>query len=115
MTRSSSSRLLDLDPKIDWTYRRKLKSAQEIVRNLDFEEHSLTESENQSSSVEDKSVTSENIDTNIMADNQDQCKTMVEYARPTLSSTGSSVVKPVIEANNFEIKASTMNMIHNQC
>ena len=40
---------------------------------------------------------------------------MVEYTRPTLESTGSCIVRPAIEANNFDVKASMMNMIYNQC
>ena len=98
MARSSSSRLLDFDPEIDRTCLRKLKSAQEVVRSLNFDEHSPIESGISRTAV------------NKMADNQR--KMMVEYARPTLDGTGSSVVKPVIEANNFEVKASTMNMIY---
>ena len=104
MTRGSSSKLLDFDPEVDSTYRRRLKSAQDIVRSLNFEEQSPSEGE--------KSVNSKEIETDTMAA---QRKTMVEYARPTLDSTGSCVVKPAIEANNFETKAFTMHMIHNQC
>ena len=45
----------------------------------------------------------------------DERKTMVEYAQPTLGRTGSCIVQPAIQANNFEIKASTMNMVQHQC
>ena len=38
MTRSSSSRLLNLDLEIDRTFRRRLESAGDIVRNLNFDE-----------------------------------------------------------------------------
>ena len=38
----------------------------------------------------------------------DDHKTMAEYTRPTLNGTSSCIVRPAIEANNFDVKASTM-------
>ena len=38
MTRSSLSKLLDLDPEVDRTYRRRLRKAEDIVQNLNFDE-----------------------------------------------------------------------------
>ena len=40
---------------------------------------------------------------------------MAEYTWPTLNDASSCIVQLVIEANNFDVKASTMNMIYNQC
>ena len=40
---------------------------------------------------------------------------MAEYITPTLNGTGSCIMRPTIEANNFDVKASTMNMIYDQC
>ena len=104
MTRSSSSKLLAFDPEIDRTSRRRLKSAERAVENPVVEKQQVGEEELQLSEGE-----------NSVAAMADQRRTMVEYARPTLDSTGSCIVRPTIQANNFEVKASTMNMIHNQC
>ena len=111
MTRSSSSRLLDLDPEIERTFRWRLKSAEDIVRNLNFDEQ-FDSKEATIEVKEESSVNRGDLGIEIMAEER---KTMVEYARPTLESTGSCIVYPAIAANNFEVKASTMNMIHNQC
>ena len=112
MTRgSSSSDLLKFDPKIDRTFHRKLKSsAQAVIKSLTFKEQSVSEDDN--ICVEN----SEELESRVAkATMGDQRRTMVEYTRPTLDSTGSCIVRPAIEANNFEVKASTMNMIYNQC
>ena len=92
MTRSSLSKLLDLDPEVDRTYRRRLRKAEDIVQNLNFDE----DEEDISVSGSEQSVTQgENLahisghKTKIMAD---QWRTMVEYARPTLGSIGSCIV-----------------------
>ena len=111
MTRRSSSRLLDLDPEIEWTFRRRLKSAEDIVRNLNFDEQ-FDSKEATIEVKEESSVNRGDLEIETMAEER---KTMVEYARPTLESTGSCIVYPAIAANNIEVKASTMNMIHNQC
>ena len=83
MTRSSSSRLLDLDLEIDRTFRRKLKSSEEIVRNLNFDEQSESE-EAMSVAREESSMNSGDRGVEPIAD---EYKTMVDYARPTLGST----------------------------
>ncbi|KAK5841829.1 hypothetical protein PVK06_004152 [Gossypium arboreum] len=44
--------------------------------------------------------------------NQDPTpRTMYYYAKPTLTGTESSIVRPVVAANNFELKANTIQMI----
>ena len=44
--------------------------------------------------------------------NQDPApRTMYDYAKPTLTRTESSIVRPVIAANNFEMKPNTIQMI----
>ena len=78
---------------------------------MNFDEQSESE-EATLVAKEESSVNSGDLGAKPMADER---KTMVEYAKPTLGSTGSCTVKPTIQANNFEVKASTMNMIHNQC
>ena len=36
---------------------------------------------------------------------------MYNYAKPTLTGTESSMVRPAIAANNFELKPNTIQMI----
>ena len=100
---STSSGLAELDPEIARTYHRSLRSA----RRLQFVEIEEEREENLSDESEAEVNTVE-----VMAD---QRRTMSDYARPTLDSTGSCIVQPAIDANNFEVKASTMNMIYNRC
>ncbi|KAK5770379.1 hypothetical protein PVK06_046529 [Gossypium arboreum] len=38
-------------------------------------------------------------------------RTMYDYAKPNLIGTGSSIVRPAIAANNFELKPNTIQMI----
>ena len=80
-----------------------------MIKSLAFEEQSV--SEDDSSCVEN----SEDFESRTAkATMGDQHRTMVEYTQPTLNSTSSCIVQPAIEANNFEVKASTMNIIYNQ-
>ncbi|KAK5775790.1 hypothetical protein PVK06_043731 [Gossypium arboreum] len=38
-------------------------------------------------------------------------RTMYDYAKPSLTGTESSIVRPAIAANNFELKPNTIQMI----
>ena len=38
-------------------------------------------------------------------------RTMYEYAKPSLTRTKSSIAKPTIVANNFEIKPNIIQMV----
>ncbi|XP_019052129.1 PREDICTED: uncharacterized protein LOC109114250 [Nelumbo nucifera] len=40
-------------------------------------------------------------------------RTMMDYAKPTLTEAASSIVRPAIAANNFEIKPAIIQMIQN--
>ncbi|KAL0305274.1 UNVERIFIED_CONTAM: hypothetical protein Sangu_2493000 [Sesamum angustifolium] len=40
---------------------------------------------------------------------------MMDYSFPTADGTISSIAKPTIEANNFEIKPSIVQIIHQVC
>ncbi|XP_010253000.1 PREDICTED: uncharacterized protein LOC104594412 [Nelumbo nucifera] len=40
-------------------------------------------------------------------------RTMMDYAKPTLTGAASSIVRPAITANNFEIKPGIIQMIQN--
>ena len=105
---SLSSGLADLDPEIDRTYHRRLRSARR-VEIAEIEEERVGSLEDNLSEEFEAEVNTQEV---IMAD---QRRIMSDYARPTLDSTGSCIVQPAIDANNFEVKASTMNMIYNRC
>ncbi|KAK8924214.1 hypothetical protein KSP39_PZI019126 [Platanthera zijinensis] len=101
MTRGTPSDLtLGLDPEIERTFHRRLRSLnQELVLNLE------------------ESVGTAHV--HEMAAEQQQMpevvpqRTMSYYARPNLDDTGSSIVRPPIANNNFEIKSSIIQMIQN--
>ena len=38
-------------------------------------------------------------------------RTIYDYAKPNLTGTDSSIVRPTIVANNFELKPNTIQMI----
>jgi len=38
-------------------------------------------------------------------------RTMYDYAKPNLAGVESSIIRPVIAANNFELKLNTIQMI----
>ncbi|MED6115982.1 hypothetical protein PIB30_095868 [Stylosanthes scabra] len=44
-----------------------------------------------------------------MADKGDQRKTLGEFTVPTTASCGSSIVRPTVEANNFELKPALIH------
>ncbi|CAL1370173.1 unnamed protein product [Linum trigynum] len=84
MTRNHPRGLVDLDPEIERTLRQRRRKQQEQPHTME-EEH--TEVNN---------------------------RTLSYYARPTLDETHSSIRRPNIEANNFEIKTGMLQMIQNQ-
>ena len=44
---------------------------------------------------------------------QNERRTLMEYAQPSIDGTASCIRKPPIQANNFELKPSYVSMIHN--
>ena len=46
-----------------------------------------------------------------MAQEQDQIRTMMDYARPSRDGVTPSITRPTIAANNFEIKPAIIQMI----
>ena len=44
---------------------------------------------------------------------QNNRKTLMEYAQPSIDGTVSCIRKPAVQANNFELKPSYVNMIQN--
>ena len=44
---------------------------------------------------------------------QNNRRTLMEYAQPSIDGTASCIRKPAVQANNFELKPSYVNMIQN--
>ncbi|MED6109577.1 hypothetical protein PIB30_034984 [Stylosanthes scabra] len=49
---------------------------------------------------------------NNMADNANNQRTLVDFITPATTSCGSSIVRPAVEANNFELKSSLIHIVH---
>ena len=98
MTRSSSAELHKLDPEIERTLRKNRKNTS-------------VQTPSQSSAQEE--VVVEIITEGIMEENQP--RTNQDYARPTLDGTTPTIVKPPIQANNFEIKSVAIQLLQQYC
>src|SRR5262249_18195786 len=83
MTRSSSSILVEPDPEIERTLHQKRTEHQRVP--------------SEESTIE-------------MAEAQ---KTMMDYAKPSFDGTNSSIVRPTVATNTFEIKPAIIQMIQN--
>ena len=44
---------------------------------------------------------------------QNNTRTLMEYAQPSIDGHASCIRKPAVQANNFELKSSYVNMIQN--
>ncbi|KAK8926051.1 hypothetical protein KSP39_PZI018317 [Platanthera zijinensis] len=99
MTRGqpSSSENLDFDPEIDRSLAR-IRS----LRRIPFSDPVESIGEPSSSSMADPPNNAQPVE-----------RTMSYYARPNLDDTGSSIVRPAVANNNFEIKSSVIQMIQN--
>ncbi|KAI3819442.1 hypothetical protein L1987_13278 [Smallanthus sonchifolius] len=42
-------------------------------------------------------------------------RTISDFARPSLEALGSSITRPAVDANNFEIKSHEIHMIQSSC
>ncbi|MED6117592.1 hypothetical protein PIB30_111384, partial [Stylosanthes scabra] len=93
---------LSFDPEIERTLRKLRKQAklQEHIHDIPFEE--TLEGEK----FEDK--TSDN-----MAGNEDnnRGRKLADFLIPSAASCGSSVVRPAIDVNNFELKPSLIQLV----
>src|SRR5262249_27826814 len=83
MTRSSGSILVEPDPEIERTLHQRRVEHQQIPS-----EESTTEME-------------------------EAQRTMMDYAKPSFDGTNSSITRPVVAANTFEIKPTVIQMIQN--
>ena len=96
MTRSTSGELIQEDPKIERTINRirRTRVKEVVVQGL----QELGEEEVQSNPQPQSTMAEEH-------------RTISDYARPSLTGTESSVLRPPIAANNFEIKPNTIQMV----
>ena len=85
MTRSSTSELIPEDPEIERTVLRLLRENRR--------QHLANSTQNQFANMED------------------QTRTMSDYAKPSLTGTQSSITRPAVAANNFEIKPNIIQMV----
>ncbi|MED6151325.1 hypothetical protein PIB30_081425, partial [Stylosanthes scabra] len=77
------------DPEIERTLR-KLKKQSKASRQLNFEE----------------------VEENMAAKNNNaQKRTLGDYTIPSTTSCGSSIVRPTVKANNFELKPSLIQLV----
>ncbi|KAL8103176.1 hypothetical protein AgCh_027642 [Apium graveolens] len=49
----------------------------------------------------------------VMGDQAEIHKALMDYSQPKINDIQSSIIRPAISANTFEIKSSTIQMIHN--
>ena len=90
MTRWNPSILIEGDPELERTLRRKGKEpVQEQPNPADLE---VEGSEN-------------------MACQNEQQRTLSDYARPSVLGTQSGIVRPLISAQNFELKPAFIHML----
>ena len=103
MIRSFSSDIRELDPEIERTLWKNRK-------------HMVAETSGQSTIEEGVLNTGIGVEIKaegVMAD--DQPRTNQDYDRPTLDGTAPTIVKPPIEANNFEIKSVVIQLLQQYC
>ncbi|MED6164131.1 hypothetical protein PIB30_086758, partial [Stylosanthes scabra] len=82
---------IQFDPEIERTLRKLKKQAKQKATNQVFEE-----------------VARNNMDAE---DRNAQRRTLGEYAIHSTASCGSSIVRPNVEANNFELKPSLIQLV----
>ncbi|KAK5783943.1 hypothetical protein PVK06_038460 [Gossypium arboreum] len=107
MTRRNPSRPLLFDEKIDRTVHR---NQREIRRSLRYTEN---EQEEDTQLPTDEMVENQGnqLPPTIAANQNPAPRTMYDYAKPSLIGTESSIVKPAVAANTFELKPNTIQMI----
>ena len=107
MTKSSSSQLEPFDPEIERTFRR--------LRNL--VEARISPKKERQEMDETPALGVAHV---VGAGNgaaagatgaQNNRRTLMEYAQPFIDGTASCIRKPVVQANNFELKPSYVSMI----
>ncbi|MED6165853.1 hypothetical protein PIB30_103608 [Stylosanthes scabra] len=88
---------IQFDPEIERTLRRFKKQSK-------LQQETLEEVSHQGSIMTDN----ENLNDNL---NENQRRTLGDYTIPTTDSCGSSIVRPTVAANNFELKPSLIQLV----
>ena len=99
MTRSSTSKLKSFDPEIERTFH----ELHNLVEETLSPKNQLVEMEETPAPVGPVGA--------VRVENPR--RTLMEYAQPSIDGTASCIRKPQVQANNFELKASYVNMIQN--
>ena len=91
MTRARSEELLPLDPEIDRTFHQYLRERYQAERGLRL---ALPMAEEQQ-----------------QREPQERIRSLMDYANPTMPGATSSIRRPPVAANNFEIKLAFIQLI----
>ncbi|MED6125047.1 hypothetical protein PIB30_064774, partial [Stylosanthes scabra] len=91
---NKDKQILEFDPEIEQTLRKLRKQAK-----LQKQTHEISSEE----VFEEVSVN--------MAQEGDQRKTLGDFIIPNTASCGSSIVRPTVEANNFELKPTLVHLV----
>ena len=109
MTRSGTSTLEPFDPEIERTFRRLRNLVKERVSSKRerpiMEETPVLRVGNMEGIGNGAAVGAAGI--------QNNRRTLMEYAQPSIKGTASCIRKPAIHTNQFELKPSYVNMIQN--
>ncbi|XP_075507493.1 uncharacterized protein LOC142544319 [Primulina tabacum] len=89
------------DPEIENTFRRRRRAQREKSSDFDVEEQLKQEKKVETTEIE-------------VMDNEEDDRTVCDLTRQTTGGYGSSITRPTVEANNFELKPSIIQMIQYQ-
>ncbi|MED6140283.1 hypothetical protein PIB30_091658 [Stylosanthes scabra] len=105
----------EYNPKIERTLtknRNRVKAQKALQR--EEQEASFEESVSEGFSEEEivEEISEEELQDNMVDDaNNNQRRTLADFTTPTTVSCGSSIVRPTVEANNFELKPSLIHLV----
>ena len=111
MTRSTLGPLFDIDPEIERSLLAKRRERHQEVRDLrdpNIEIQPNMEDQGENALNNQPRVNEHNVEVNAQGD-----QPLYEFIRPHLNDTQSSLRRPPIQANNFEIKPAFIQMIQN--
>ncbi|MED6140630.1 hypothetical protein PIB30_095106, partial [Stylosanthes scabra] len=106
--------IIEFDPKIEKTMK-KNRSKVKAQRSLQFDQEEANFEEGASEKSFEEEIVEENTEEEIqnnIADNaNNQRRTLADYTNPTTASCGSSIVRPNVDANNFELKPALVQLV----
>ena len=120
MTRSRSSGLADFDPDPEKTVRKNLRKIKEILHNSpprsrrEGVESSRMDNNPIVPPRADEAVEPLNVDPALIGNGVNPPvapRTMMDYCRPNLDGASTSIARPRVQANTFEIKPSIIQML----